>query len=357
MIYLKDYDNRRRIWHAGRPDLRLGEAEGLALILAEHTGTRTDRDQDLHVVEVLPGSDDDEVLVRYGDLGERRGPREVELPKSRRLDDFATKTWGEGVTRALVTPGVRWAKGHPVQRIALLATLFATALLAAFLLGDFLTPVAWFLPQAAAVYAAFSLLRPGAPTAIHREGNKKPYKDGEVRMRVAELPVPEPDDTLAIGAVPAPADRRTALERVEATKAEYGALLTDLAYRIENSALFDPAVGQTREFALLLARWDDEHRRLPADELGTLSREVQVAFDAARAHAEVLAIAHLPESAREDASRAAKAARLAQESTVDGERTAALERANEILATLALYYLPTPGEARKALGGPARELE
>ena len=32
MIYLKDYDNRRRIWHAGRPDLRLGEAEGLALI-------------------------------------------------------------------------------------------------------------------------------------------------------------------------------------------------------------------------------------------------------------------------------------------------------------------------------------
>lgn len=356
MIFLPNYRNRRRIWHAGRTDLRLGDAEGRAILLSTAAERRSLADGDLFVVEVLPAPDDDEVLVRYGTLGERKSPRLAVVPRSRRLDDFAIHMWDVNVTRALITPGVRWAKGLELPRVAFLVALIVAAFMAAVVLGDSLTPIAWLLPWAAGAYAAFNLLRQREATAIHREGNTKPYRRGEVLMRLAELPLTEPDDTLAIGAVREPGDRKRAQERVAAVKAAYGALLSDLAYRIENSALFDPAVEQTREFTLLLARWDDDHARLPADEVAALARNLEVAFDAARAHAEALGLTHLPETARADAHRAAKAARVAQGATLDGERAAALERTNRILATLALYYLPTPEEAQLALDGAPRAL-
>lgn len=356
MIFLPNYRNRRHIWHAGRTDLRLGDAEGRAILLSTAAERRSLAVGDLWVVEVLPASDDEEVLVRYGTLGARNSPRFAVVPRTRRLDDFAIHMWDANVTRALITPGVRWAKGFELPRVAFLVALIVAAFMAAIMLGDSLTPIAWLLPWAAGAYAAFNLFRQRETTAIHREGNKKPYPRGEVLMRLAELPLTQPDDTLAIGALREPSDRKRALERVEIVKAAYGALLTDLVYRIENSALFDPAVEQTREFTLLLARWDDDHARLAADEVASLARELELSFATARAHAEAIGLAHLPAESRAEAGRAVKAVHLARGASTDGERAAAIDRVNRILASLALYYLPDPVETRQALTGSRPQL-
>ena len=85
--------------------------------------------------------------------------------------------------------------------------------------------------------------------------------------------------------------------------------------------------------------------------------EVQLAFDAARANAERLGLNHLPLTARDDAGRAAKAVRLARRASTDGEREAAMAQAHKLLESLALYYLPTPDEAVRMLGGTPPALE
>ena len=63
---------------------------------------------------------------------------------------------------------------------------------------------------------------------------------------------------------------------------------------------------------------------------------------------------HLPAEARDRAGTALKAARLAtDEAAPEPERQAALGRAVEILDQLALYYLPTGAQARRAITGSA----
>ncbi|HMR50231.1 MAG TPA: hypothetical protein PKE40_13395 [Arachnia sp.] len=138
--------------------------------------------------------------------------------------------------------------------------------------------------------------------------------------------------------------------RAEAQVAEvresYGRMLGDIAYRIENSALFDPAVPLTRQFDTALALWGDVNAATPETEVVRRASLVKVAFDAARANAETLGLAHLPDTARDAARRAAAAARLAAGTSVDAERDAALAQVIQILNSLALYYLPQPAELR-----------
>ncbi|MDO5677692.1 MAG: hypothetical protein Q4G35_09340 [Propionibacteriaceae bacterium] len=145
------------------------------------------------------------------------------------------------------------------------------------------------------------------------------------------------------------AEAATAL--VNGVKEEYGALLSDLVYRIENPALFDPAFPAARAFTAALISWDTGVTTLTGQELGTLAAEVRVKFEAARAEAEAAGMGYLPVEAREPAGRALKAVRLAASTDSAGERKAALTQVIEILSDLAIYYLPNPREAQEMIEG------
>lgn len=147
----------------------------------------------------------------------------------------------------------------------------------------------------------------------------------------------------------------TPTERVERIKAAYGALLTDVPYRIENSALFDAAVPQTQRFQVALLLWQDAETSgaSPAD----LASEVEESFALARAEAERRGLAHLPESARGPARTATKASRVALAATTAGEREAGARQAAEILGSLALYYLPVIDPGAPSLLGTRRAIE
>ncbi|MDO5092881.1 MAG: hypothetical protein Q4D79_05580 [Propionibacteriaceae bacterium] len=142
-----------------------------------------------------------------------------------------------------------------------------------------------------------------------------------------------------------------AVALVDSIKEEYGRLLSDLVYRIEAPAFFDPADELTRQFTTALIRWDTASETLDQAELGALAAEIRVAFDAAKAHAETVGLAHLPAEAQEPAGRALKAARLAAGAKSPGERDAAQRQVVELLESLALYYLPRPAQARRMIEG------
>lgn len=143
-------------------------------------------------------------------------------------------------------------------------------------------------------------------------------------------------------------DRDAAVARVADVRAMYGRMLSDVAYRIENSAMFDSAVPTTDQFERALALWASVTEASPVADVLRLAGAVKVTFDTARAHAETIGLAHLPEEARADGRRAASAARLAANAGTPGERAAAWEQVNRILGSLALYYLPDV--SRRQLG-------
>lgn len=159
-----------------------------------------------------------------------------------------------------------------------------------------------------------------------------------------------------VGRIEAPVVPEVARARASAVKDQYGQLVSDVVYRIENSALFDNTVPQSKEFQLALLRWDDAEQRSGPGALDGLSRELQLAFDAARRHAETLGLRHLPWTARRTARHALKAAHLANNAASDGEREAARAKVAHLLGTLALYYLPTPSDSGKMLGAAPAQL-
>lgn len=139
---------------------------------------------------------------------------------------------------------------------------------------------------------------------------------------------------------------------VDEVKEAYGALLSDIAYRIENPALFDTHEPTSKAFTLALLQWDNNEGVMPDDERRELAGKVRHTFAAAKANAERLGMDHLPADARPRAATALKAARLAADTSATApEREEALRKAVEILDGLALYYLPTGGDARKAITG------
>lgn len=141
---------------------------------------------------------------------------------------------------------------------------------------------------------------------------------------------------------------------VDDVKEEYGRLLSDIAYRIECPALFDPHEPTSKEFTLALLQWDNNDGVASEDERRELARRVRATFTAARANAERIGMDHLPVDVRDRAGTALKAARLAvNEGAPEPERETALRRAVEILDELALYYLPTGAQARRAITGGA----
>lgn len=168
-----------------------------------------------------------------------------------------------------------------------------------------------------------------------------PVRHGGRRLKPAEL------RTLLAGIPEGP----TPAERVDVVTGEYGRLLSDIVYRIENSALFDAAVPASQRFQLALVTWDAD-----APDAAALAAEVEDAFAAARTHAEQLGFEYLPRTARESARRAVKAATLALTSGDTPERAAAARSAADLLAGVRLYYLPVVDPATPTLIAARPEL-
>lgn len=143
----------------------------------------------------------------------------------------------------------------------------------------------------------------------------------------------------------------TPAERVDVVTAAYGALLADIVYRIENSALFDAAVPASQRFQIALVTWDPD-----APDAAALATEVEESFAAARSHAEQLGLSHLPAAAQSPARRAAKALTAALAEGNPAEREAAARAAAGMLSGLSLYYLPVVDPQAPSLIAARREL-
>ncbi|WP_040284703.1 hypothetical protein [Tessaracoccus massiliensis] len=246
------------------------------------------------------------VSVKTAGLGATDRPRTMIVPDWLRLDDLvAERLDGGEIEHVLVVPGVRW----PVDRV----------------FGQDEPTAVTHGPRSSEVYDERQIL-----ARLDAQPKARSRKDGH-----------------------SPSGARARVDRV---KERLGAMTTDVIYRIENSALFDTSVPLTRQFNLLMMRWDDEQARLGAAALDRLSMEVELAFTTARDHAETVGLSHLPATAQPDARRALKAAELANRATSEGEREAALLQVTRLLESIALFYLPAPADVPRMIGGSAPQL-
>lgn len=140
-------------------------------------------------------------------------------------------------------------------------------------------------------------------------------------------------------------------QRVASVRQAYGELRSDLVFRIEHPALFDPADPTTAAFERALAAFT-AHDGAGPGEVEERAARVEVAFNVALRHARRRGLRHVPANHRGDVRRAAKAARLAAGATTDGERTASLRQVQRILDSLALYYLPSSTDTALQLEPP-----
>lgn len=236
---------------------------------------------------------------------------------------------GVDARSAAQVPGLRWPSGTGPGRRAsvwISALLVSVMILAALALRD---PVPLILSGVIGAVIAGLRLK-GASTvsdaqipATALDGEGGHLLPSRVRSHLPARPV-----------INAPGP--TPLERVNAVRDAYAHLRDDIAYRIENSALFDPGFPPTQRLEVALLAWSPE-----SDDAHRLASEVEDSFVAGRAAAEALGFSHLPETARGTARRALAVARLALAAPSDAERAAAAKKAAELLGSLALYYLPT----------------
>lgn len=239
--------------------------------------------------------------------------------------------------RVVAIPPVRWPRlgaGRPMRLPVSIITGVAMFLATLALGGPGWAAAA--LPVAIASFAMlWATLREKEPTQIPMAGDL--VLDGTNIVEYAER--------RALGERPelrTMAEQRDAvLARAEAIREHYESLLTDIAYRIENSALFDDAEPATQRFHMSLIAVEDAPADASVAELDDLVTEFEIAFAIARDNAEAKGLSHLPSTARDDARRAAKAVHLAAKAGTEGERVASLTQASRILASLALYCLPT----------------
>lgn len=244
-------------------------------------------------------------------------------------------------------PPVKWSgRGEP-RPLRLPVTLVTAFGVAALLLGlGDVVGAALALPAAGLVaLAAWNVMRKRLPVRILTAGSLELDGTNIVEYATARQLGQRPELLTDVQR------REAVLGRIEDVKQEYGGLRTDVGYRIENSALFDPSVPPTSAFEVALARYDAQADGLGLDELDELATDVEITYSVARDHAETIGMAHLPATARADARRAAKAYRLAAGASNDAEREAAMSQVVRILESLALYYLPAPEGFRQITDG------
>lgn len=285
-----------------------------------------------------------EVVETRGNSGKIRISRQGQIdpqyvrnvPLDLELGDFTVVHLPKRPSRAFSLPRGRMHAKHrlTVGLVGAVTALLCFSLVAVTLMTGFSPQVKAFLSVLLALLALVGLFfRPRSTPAVTHTFNTP---DG--RYPLERLLDDRPAAAAARGVV---AD----------IKEEYGRLLSDIGYRIEFPALFDPADGAAGRFTRALIRWDSHHERMDGSELGTLAAQIRVAFETARAHAETVGMDHLPQEARADAGRALGAARIAKSGATPEERRTALARAKQILAELAIYYLPNPDETQLMVEG------
>lgn len=328
-------------WPSVSLDSPLSSLGGLTLLASPHRPAAVNQVMALEVSIV-----DEKVEVRSAMLGARSQADVEHVPGETTLREFIAQRSDVPVHHVLRPPGVIWPSktlsfNTPVKGVAMLTGIAGLTVLIA------VASQAWWLLAALGVVAVFLILLGSAfcrPAEVSHSG--RPLHESHTLRefgKQARPIAPKPAEPVDEGP--------DGTERVEAVKQTYGELLADIVYRIENSALFDPAVPLSRQFQLLLMRWDDESPYASRSERAQLARELELAFDAARDNAEQLGLDHLPATARSDARRAVGSLRLADDAQTDGERQAALKAASRVLASLALYYLPS-AEDTPALPAP-----
>lgn len=132
------------------------------------------------------------------------------------------------------------------------------------------------------------------------------------------------------GAIPTPR------QQVQRIRQEHRRLRTDLVYRLENPALFDPTVPTTAAFTAAVADFDDSPSQDAAN-------RVEVRFQIARQFAERVGTQHVPAEHRDELLQAVEVARSVAGASSE-ERTAALAQLQHLLDALALPHLPSRTE-------------
>lgn len=330
-------------------DAAAGDLAGQSVAVV---GTGPDGQQTV-VLLVFGKVRDGRVLVRLGDTATRTPMPQsvmVRVGAAIRLDSLVLAHANVAATRAGLVPRITGSQSWPTfvlehPRMSLIVAL-------GFVVAIVLT-VALVWPGALmnAISGALMITITAASLRLRSaSGEVYAVEDGETRPSVIAARVPVPEAALITGG-----DHLAGLtpqDRVQVVKSEYGRLLTDICYRIENSALFDAAVAETSRFQVALLSWDPD-----ATDAERLAIEVESSFAAARRHAEELGWDHLPTTAREPARRARLAAITALGDGPEGERAAARGRVADILGSLALYYLPPVDADAAQLIGQRRAIE
>lgn len=346
----KSRQHKPEEWPRVEMTFPLGHLVDTPIIVSPHRPTTPEQLMALRANE----DDDGELAVRHAFLSSRAWPQTSKASPSMTLAEFLEREVPHTHVHAQQPHDIEWARRKNAQRFGPWKTTgILTGIPAGILLASY--PDAWWILLTVVVVA--TVIAAITPRVLLRlptlaVGRSSAEAAGTTMQRFSRLPRPKP-----LPQLPEPDPAPSAHDRAEAVKADYGELLGDVIYRIEQSALFDPAVPTTREFQLLLLRWDDESPHLKGHDLESLARELELAFATAKRNADKLGLDHLPATARPDAERAVGSLRLAARTSSKAERRAALAAASRLLDTLALYYLPTPDEAPELVDNARRQLE
>lgn len=278
----------------------------------------------------------DGVSARMGDTATHEPMptiQRVTCPRSSSLREVVLAHTAVRASGAAEPPRIRWPGGNSTATFPVLVGLIVIAAVVAVLLGT-PAPLLFAIPLLGGAIAARGGRQLELPPAVIEPWQLLP---SQVMAKI-------PQGSALVG--PTPRDR------VDVVKASYGRLLGDIVYRIENSALFDSAHPATNRFQVALLSWDPQ-----SPGATRMAMEIEDAFRDARRDAERLGLDHLPLTARRPARRAAKAASTALGDAPETERAAALARTDEILTSLALYYLPTVDRSSPSLIGSRRAIE
>lgn len=292
---------------------------------------------------------DGKIKLRLQRLDGERFERDVDRDSS--IKKEARKLLGDADDiRAMALPAVIWREDR-LFSVRNMAALLATALV---------TSIVLMLSSNGGLFYAAVMAGGAAGVFVRRQfkrGNEltilAPDRLGITMETVLPYALTREQGKLWVPPTLGGDRRQLAFSRVDAIRDSYLALREDVAYRIENPALFDPAVPATAEFEAALVAFEDVNDSTRTIDVDALASEVEVTFNVAQANAERLGLMHLPEHARSDARRAGKAARLAAGATTEGEREASLTQVKRILDSLALYYLPTLDETLAIEAPPA----
>lgn len=293
-------------------------------------------------------ADPSQIVMRIARTSDLDSSVDLTFHPNTRLASAAEKFFPSTTLRAVALQPISWRhREHGVRYRTPIVVVSAALVLVVLIALSNPVAAALAIPLAAAVAGALWLmLRRMSPTSIPMPGTLQ--LDGSNLVDYAEKRQRgERPEMLRLSE-----QKANVVARVDSIRAEFGQLEADIVYRINNSALFDTAVPATERFQMALIAWQDASDD-SVEEMNSLAADVEIAYSVARANAETLGLFHLPETARPDGRRAAKAARLALSATNEGERQASRHQLMRILNSLALYYLPDVKDAARAIEGPS----